>query len=144
MSLCRPFSGAKSRVAGQETSFVSVNCSVASHVADPLQTASIPRSYTLHLELKAETNILAANTSNVVWSRVSRLQWDGKLQRDPGKSKTMNANTFTIQSVHGMTETFVVNPNGTVDTTQSHTNRDSVKMTDKPVEPAKLERKAAK
>lgn len=56
----------------------------------------------------------------------------------------MNANTFTIQSVHGMTETFVVNPNGTVDTTQSHTNRDSVKMTDKPVEPAKLERKTAK
>ena len=69
MSLCRPFSGAKSRVAGQETSFVSVNCSVAVHVADPLQTASIPRSYTLHRKLKAETNILAANTSNVVWSR---------------------------------------------------------------------------
>ena len=28
-------------------------------------------------------------------------------------------NTFTIQSVHGLTHTFVVNPNGTVKTAQS-------------------------
>ena len=35
----------------------------------------------------------------------------------------MNVTTFEIQSVHGLKETFVVSPNGTVDTTQSYTDR---------------------
>lgn len=56
----------------------------------------------------------------------------------------MNANTFTIQSVHGMTETFVVNPNGTVDTTQTYTNRDADGDTKSSADSAKNERKAAK
>jgi len=42
----------------------------------------------------------------------------------PGQSfsqrpgKTMNSVTFTIQSVHGLKDTFKVSPNGTVDTTK--------------------------
>ncbi|MGB7344443.1 MAG: hypothetical protein WBD20_09540 [Pirellulaceae bacterium] len=32
----------------------------------------------------------------------------------------MNVTTFTIQSVHGLKQTFVVNPNGTVDTTRQY------------------------
>ena len=35
----------------------------------------------------------------------------------------MNQHSFEVQTVHGLKETFVVSPNGTVDTTKSHTNR---------------------
>ena len=52
----------------------------------------------------------------------------------------MNLPTIEIQSVHGLKETFVVSPNGTVDTTQQHTNRSTAAPNEQQDEP-KIERR---